>query len=228
MAARHDHSKLIAGCAILALSLLMHPGLVAQTPAQEPPPKNTKGPDPKDAGSVRKKTPKGKATSLRIAVVDMDRARAGHPHSQKKAAELADWGRKQSANLDRLDKTIQSKKAQLKNTVQPGTEAAEQLSDEIRELSGAYNFRQQRLRERRAAKRAVVLLELQNQVLDAIAELAPKRGIDLVLRRRAYHIRVPLGEQMQRAESTDVLYASATLDITEDVVDFLKTKYPAK
>ena len=35
-------------------------------------------------------------------------------------------------------------------------------------------------------------------------------------------------EILQGAESTDLLYASHTLDITEDVIDFLKTKYSPK
>ncbi len=69
---------------------------------------------------------------------------------------------------------------------------------------------------------------MQAQVLDAIRELAPKRGIDLVLRRRAHLVRASWLEQVKRSESTDLLYASHTLDITEDVIDFLKTKYSAK
>lgn len=218
MAPRHSLCKLfVSGSALLALGLLLQPCSAQSSKAP-------KKPVAKEA--TRKKEARPPAP-LQIAVVDMDRARAGHPLYGTKKDELAKWAREKQDELKKLDKTIQAKRAQL-NAVEQGTEAYEKLLGEIQEKGYALTYRDKRLRKDIVTRRYAMLLELNNQVLDAVAELAVKRGIHLVLRRRVHHIKAPLGELMQRAESTDVLYAAASLDITQDVIDFLKTKYPPK
>jgi len=231
MARTHQNRVLSLGSLILGLGLLLS-GLAAQggenkaTPPKSPPKEAAKGARTQDAVAANKKTPKRR--SLHIAVVDVDRATSSHPAFRVKTEAHSQWGRAQSARLDKMDKDIQSKQAELNNTVKPGTEAAERLALDIKTLRYRLNMEGQRLNELDANKRAALWLELQTQVMDAVAELAPKRGIDLVLRRRAHRVRARLQEQVRRAEATDVLYAAASLDITDDVIDFLKTKYPAK
>lgn len=234
MAHPHDPGGLLApGSALLALGLLLHPGLVAQNgnggtkPPKKPMVKAAGDAGAREAGAARKKLPKA-TSSLRIAVVNMDLATRAHPLFAAKFKEHAEWVRTQSAELTKLDKSIQTKRAQLKNTVQRDTPAASKLVLEIETLSYKLSCWTKQLRTQRIARNNRLLLELQTQVGEAIKELAPKRGIDLVLRLRAQHIKDPLGEQVHRAQSTDVLYAAATLDMTEDVIDFLKTKYRPK
>ncbi len=234
MAHPHDsHGLLAPGGALLALALLLHPGLVAQNgdggnkTQQKPPSKVAGDGGPRDAGAAGKKPPKG-TSPLRIAVVNMDRATHAHPLFESRFKEHSDWVRAQGDELAKLDKVIQAKRAQLKNTVQPDTPAASRLVLEIETLSYKLSCWNKQLRTQRIAKQNRLLLELQTQVGEAIKELAPKRGIDLVLRLRAQHGEYPLGEQVHRAQSTDVLYAADPLDITEDVIDLLKTKYRPK
>lgn len=210
---------IVSGCALLAF------GPLQPCPAQSG--KAAPKPNAKPAGLVREKT--AKATSpLQIAVVDIERARAGHPLYQIKSRQLVEWRRAELAELQKLEKDIEARQTQLKNTVQPGTEAAENLAGEIQDLGFRHQRKKKWLLENSVHKRNEMLLELHKQVLDAILELAPKRGIDLVLRRREPPAKAPLSAQMEHAMSSDVLYASAALDITEDVIDFLKTKYPPK
>jgi Skp family chaperone for outer membrane proteins len=229
MASRPPHSKLLAqGTAILALGLLVQPCL-AQTSQIPPKPvaKEADGSGVEDARAVHKKA--NKATSpLRIAVVDMDQAIRAHPLFETRSKELAEWLRAQSAKLNELKKTMQSKQTQLNNTVQPGSEAAEELELELRKLDVELKYRRQLINQTGMARDAKLRLGLQDQVNEAIAEFAPKRGILLVLRRRVPVPKAGLQRQYSRSELTDVLYAADTLDITQDIIDFLKTKYPPK
>ncbi|MHC4079136.1 MAG: OmpH/Skp family outer membrane protein [Planctomycetota bacterium] len=215
------------GIGLLLSGLAAQGGENKARPPKSPPKEPAKGARTQDAAAAnKKKAPKRR--SLHIVVVDVDRATSSHPQFQAKTEAHSEWRRAQSVRLDKMQKDIQSKEAELNNTVKPGTEAAERLVTDIKTLRYRLNLEGQRLNELEAAKRAKLVLELQAQVLDAVAELAPKRGIDLVLRRRAHRVRAPLSEQARRSESTDVLYAAASLDITDDVIDFLKTKHPAK
>ena len=219
MASPHRlRNLLVSGSALVAL------GLMQPCPAQTSKP--TKTPAAKEAGLVKKKT--AKATSpVQIAVVDMERARKGHPLYKVRSKEFADWGRSQQDEIKKLDKTIQTMQTQLK-TLQRGTEAYEKLAGEIQDSISKYQRLRKWFRDKTQAKHARMVLELHKQVLEAIGELAPKRGIHLVLRRQPHLVKGLLGERIKRVEATDVLYASATLDITDDVIDYLKTKYPSK
>lgn len=241
MAPRHSPGRFLApGSAILAFGLLLAPGLAQNDGGKtktsgNPPVREANGPGSKAATGSKDakgtKTARGntsRAAPLGIAVVDLDQATTAHPLFETRIKEHKEWARKQNLELDKLEKTIHAKQTQLKNTVQPGTPAAAKLRLEIETLRFKLNHWTKQLNSEGLAKRNRLLLELQTQVLDAIAELAPKQGIHLVLRRRAQPDRGPLRGLVQRAESTDVLYASQSLDITEDVIDFLKTKYPRK
>ncbi|MHC4852493.1 MAG: hypothetical protein ACYTF5_10780, partial [Planctomycetota bacterium] len=167
MVRTRNNRVLSLGSLILGLGLLLS-GVAAQggenkaKPPKSPPKQAAKGAQPQEAVSANKKTPKRR--SLHIAVVDVDRATSGHPQFQAKTEAHNEWGRAQSARLEKMEKDIQSKEAELSNTVQRGTEAAERLALEIKTLRYRRNLEGHRLSELDAAKRAALWLELQTQV----------------------------------------------------------------
>ncbi len=215
-----------------ALVLVLGLGLLLSClPAQangaktKPPQETAKTARPTDAGATNKKVPK--LASLRIAMVDVRRATTGHPLWEARNAELATWARAESARIGKLQQSLQSKGAELA-TLSRGSKAYEQIVKEIEKEDFGLKVEERHFKDALGAKNNRLLLELQTHVYGAISELAEKKGIHLVLRQKPDLTKDRAVTRIRLNADMDVLYAAASLDITDDIIDFLKTKYPAK
>jgi Skp family chaperone for outer membrane proteins len=180
---------------------------------------------PADAGATHKKVPK--LTSLRIAMVNVRRATTGHPLWQVRNGELSTWARAESARIGKLEQSLQGKRAELPS-LERGSKAADQIRKEIEIEDYALRVEKRRFQDALGVRNNRLLLELQTHVYAAVSELAAKGNIHLVLRQKPDLTKDGAMTQIRLNQDMDVLYAAASLDITDDVIDFLKAKYPAK
>ena len=221
---------------VLGLALLL-PCLPAQVNGAKtkPPQETAKTARPTDAGATNKGAGKKGATnkkvpklaSLRIAMVDVRRATTGHPLWEARNAELATWARTARARIGKLEQSLQSKRAELA-TLNRGSRASEQVRIQIKKEDYGLEVEKRHFNDAAGVKNNRLLLELQTHVYGAITELAEKKGIHLVLRQKPDLTRDGAMAKLRLNADMDVLYAAASLDITDDVIDFLKTTYPAK
>lgn len=74
--------------------------------------------------------------------------------------------------------------------------------------------------------RANIALDLYGEIRRGIAEFAKEKGISAVLRVRADNAAMPVSSRLDANQQRDVLFHDASIDVTEDVIRFMKTWKP--
>ena len=201
--------------------------LLGALPAQgKKPPAKT---EPVAKGGAGKQEPKQppakngtKLGDLKVAVVDLDRAINQHPLAARRRGMFLEWIRNERVRLAKIDRALQTKKAEGR-ILDPNSQKARLLRAEIRMLIFQIRDELETFKREQIARNNLITLEMRGLVVDAVGKLAAKKGIHLILWRKSKTEKAPLARQIQESDSQIVLYAAASLDITDDVIDYLKT-----
>ena len=174
----------------------------------------------------------GKPANFPIAVVDVGKASAHTKAMKSGLEELKKMHASYQAALGILSKQLESLDLEISLMKIPSPEKMEKqivMSGLIRRRDASKKFYDAALTDRRTKMDVLVYRE----IAAALAELAKKNGILLVLRKRAHMSSEEVIKQGGTAEEAtkrqigtdrlrDVLYHAPAIDLTEDLIKYLK------
>lgn len=160
-----------------------------------------------------------------VGLVDFAKVFEQIPQAHEQTAELKSQFEERRERLQELDSNISASEARLE-TLNPGSVdrriAEMQLDARRQELRALERILQDEMDQ----KNMQMVVWLYEQAGDAVANVARKRGIDLVLRRhRELPEDLPLRAKYREVEETTVWYSSAKLDITKPVIAYMKAQH---
>jgi Skp family chaperone for outer membrane proteins len=200
----------------LFVGLLVSQGLLAQA-------ENKPG-DPKPASTA-------KAVQLPIAVVDIGKASTHTKAAQSGLERLKAMHTSYQTKLNKIADTLTSLEAEMA-VLKDSPEKVDRQID-FASLVQRQRISQERYQKEIAKQRLTNDGEIYREVEAAIGELARRRGILLVLRKRAHmSVEELVGKDGDESEARqrqgsqdrlrDVLYTAASIDLTDDLIKYLK------
>lgn len=172
------------------------------------------------------------APKFPIAVVDVARAAAHTKAMRGGLEELRKMGSSYQKTLSALAKQVETLDLEISLMKIASSEKVDkqiELSALLQREKAAKQLYAGMVNTRRDKMQVAVYLEIEL----ALAELATRNGILLVLRKRTHQTeaeimkqgrtaQAAIKQQLINAQSRDVLYNSPTIDLTEDLIKYLK------
>ena len=201
-------------------------GLVGRAFGQAPDEANDKDKKDKDKDKAKDAKPDGPAAgpSGLIGTVDMGGVMKGFGKVKEANEKFLEDVNVRKAELKKMDERTKRDVADLA-TLQPGTRDHAELDAKIKQEKQQLIARQRQTNEEYAKRQAEMLSSFQHEIQEAIAVVARRRGLSLVLR-------VPKGAEeganlvaVAQTISREVLYVGGDLDLTEEVVTLLNNRF---
>jgi len=158
-----------------------------------------------------------------VAFVDMERLRTDFPlHVERETARKA-LHAEYDRELGKLEQIIKVKKMEAEQGYQKGTLEHDDAIVAHARAKREYELQGEKFATQLQRRLAQDIAEISRKLHAGVGEFAKKKGYQLVLRHRDT-ANAGLRSQVETEFVQDVLYNDQGLDITQQVIDFLKTK----
>jgi len=170
-------------------------------------------------GTAAEKTDPGQdSKGLKIAVVSVRKIFQDCKRNLKYRQDMMAERDKMEAELDKLTKEIDLDKSSLK-TLKPGSADYTKLMKEALEKNGRLQAQQEYYKRLMDMREQTVIESLFKEVVNATAEVAKEKGIDLVLEKSEPDLPASNNNELTLTISTHkVLYSAGCEDITSAVL----------
>jgi len=196
-------NALRSACSLLALALALPLGAAAETPAPKPAPRPPV-----------------------VAVVDISRVLRSSKEWRDSAERRTRLLEKMRVTLGKLSHQAQVLRNDYEN-LPPGTEERRNKAAELEKALSELEKTRRQFQAQMAAEQSKALREEFKKITAVVAEYAREHGIDLVLKKADLSLSGPQSPERDLAlATTEVLYASAALDISDAIVERLNARYP--
>lgn len=161
----------------------------------------------------------------KTAVVDIDRVLKAYPGAEARQEEWKTMEAGFQRQMDGLKAEAQEAGAQ-RDGFDEGTKerATADLQYQLKRLQ--YDETLKIFSAQADEFRAKIALDLYGEIRRGIAEFAKEKGIAAVLRARADNTAMPVSTRLDANQQRDLLFHDASIDVTEDVIRFMKTWKP--
>jgi Skp family chaperone for outer membrane proteins len=177
------------------------------------------------------------APAARIAVVDMNAVLDAYKVASDRRKSLAELAEKYEAILGGLSRQKQDlvakykEKDEARSAFDPAKVEFRELTAEMKRIEGEVsaleaerNLRAQTYEAELEQQNQQFMLHVYDELIQAIAKIAERQGIDLVVRIEADTKEESLRKQMSQMMMRQVVYSAKDLDITRSVIDLLNSK----
>lgn len=159
--------------------------------------------------------------SKAVAVVDLQRVLESYPNAGAELEALREQATRVQARLQ----SMEERNKQLQMEVEGYERGSKEWTEAVSVFEGAkatFETLAKREQQRLDYEKARIEEQAIRAVRAAVSELATKKGLQLVLRLSVVPDEAPLAERLTRHELVTVLHHDRALDMTDDVIEFLK------
>lgn len=172
---------------------------------------------------AQQSAPKGK---FKMTVVNITKTLTQCQENQDRDRQLQEKKRIIEAELNNLGQEVETISEELKNVLQPGTKDYMARLKEWFDKKARYEALSEYQKESLSAQTQAHLESLYDKMLDAVAGIAGSEGISLVLNKTETPTKSRnLSDLFTMIQTRQVLYNSASLDITERVIEKMDITY---
>lgn len=169
--------------------------------------------------------PVAAAAAPTIAMVDIDRVLKAYPGAEAQQAAWKVMEADFKSKMEALEAEVRQAMGEREAFTQGTPERLRaNLGYELKRLE--YEEFHKILAAQAEQRKADVALELYGEIRRGIAAFAKAKGVQLVLRLRADDPNLPKSMRLENNQQREVLYHDPALELTEDVIKFLKTWKP--